>query len=110
MPLGSTLNRNGTALYQAVVCVFVAQVMGITLSCSQQLLLIGNITLSSLGVASAPGAALVVTMVLLQSVGLPAASVALVLPPDRLLDMFRTVVNVTGNALTAVVVAETTQK
>ena len=110
LPLGSTLNRNGTALYQAVVCVFVAQVMGITLSCSQQLLLIGNITLSSLGVASAPGAALVVTMVLLQSVGLPAASVALVLPPDRLLDMFRTVVNVTGNALTAVVVAETTQK
>ncbi|MBX9890550.1 MAG: dicarboxylate/amino acid:cation symporter [Amoebophilaceae bacterium] len=110
LPLGSTLNRNGTALYQAVVCVFVAQVMGIELSFSQQLLLIGNITLSSLGVASAPGAALVVTTVLLQSIDMPAAALALVLPPDRLLDMFRTVVNVTGNALTAVVVGETEQK
>jgi len=107
LPLGATLNMNGTALYQAVICLFVSQSMGIELTLTKQMFLIGHITLASLGVASAPGAALVVTMVLLQSVDIPTAGLALILPIDRILDMLRTVVNVTGDAVAAVVIAET---
>ncbi|WP_339044788.1 dicarboxylate/amino acid:cation symporter [Cardinium endosymbiont of Tipula unca] len=106
LPLGVTVNMNGTALYQAVICVFVAQAMGIELSLTTQCVIVGNVALSSIGVAGVPGSALVMTMVLLQSVGIPAAGLALVLAPDRLLDMCRTVVNITGDGLAAVVIAQ----
>lgn len=110
LPLGIAVNMNGTALYQAVICAFVAQAMGIELSITTQCMIIGNVTLSSIGVAGVPGSALVMTMVLLQSIGIPAAGLALVLAPDRLLDMCRTVVNITGDGLAAVVVAHKERK
>ncbi len=110
LPLGATINMNGTALYQAVICIFIAQAMGIECSIGTQCLIIGHVTIASLGVAGAPGSALVTTTALLESVGIPAAGLSLVLAPDRLLDMCRTVVNITGDALAAVVVAKTEQK
>ena len=105
LPLGATVNMAGTALYQGVAIVFIAQALGLDLSIAAQLSVIANVVIASLGVASVPGGAMVTTMMLLQSLGIPAAGLALILAPDRILDMCRTVTNITGDAAVAVVIA-----
>ncbi len=106
LPLGATVNMAGTALYQGVAIVFIAQALGLDLSMTAQLSVIANVVISSLGVASVPGGAMVTTMMLLQSLGIPAAGLALILAPDRILDMCRTVTNITGDAAVAVIIAD----
>jgi len=105
LPLGATVNMDGTALYQGVAMVFIAQVLGLDLSITAQLTIVANVVVSSIGVAGVPGGAMVTTMILLQSLGIPAGGLSLILAPDRILDMCRTVTNVTGDAAVAVIIA-----
>lgn len=105
LPLGATINMDGTALYQGVAIVFIAQALGIELSIIAQLSIVANVVISSIGVAGVPGGAMVTTTMLLQSLGIPAAGLSLILAPDRILDMCRTVTNITGDAAVAVVIA-----
>jgi Na+/H+-dicarboxylate symporter len=97
LPLGATINMDGTALYQGVATIFIAQVYGIDLSFAQQLTVVLTATLASIGTAPVPGVGLVMLIIVLRSVGLPDEGIALILGVDRLLDMCRTVVNVTGD-------------
>lgn len=99
LPLGATVNMDGTSLYQGVAAVFIAQVYGIDLNFMQQAMIVLTATLSSIGAAAVPGAGVVTLIIVLEQAGLPAAGIALILAPDRLLDMCRTVVNVTGDAV-----------
>ena len=105
LPIGATVNMDGTSLYQAVAAIFLAQYFGVDLELSQQLTIIITATLASIGSAAVPGAGVVMLMIVLESVGLNAEWVALILPVDRILDMCRTVVNVTGDATVATVIA-----
>lgn len=105
LPLGATVNMNGTALYQGIAIVFIAQALGMNLPISAQLVIVANVAISSIGVAGVPGAAMVTTTMILQSIGIPAGGLALILAPDRILDMCRTVTNITGDATVAVVIA-----
>jgi len=105
LPLGATINMDGTSLYQAVATVFIAQAYGIDLNFSQQLTIILTATLASVGSAAVPGAGLVMLIIVLNSVGLDPAGIALVMAPDRLLDMMRTTVNVTSDCAVATMVA-----
>lgn len=105
LPLGATVNMDGTALYQGIAIVFIAQALGLDLSIGAQLAIVANVTISSIGVAGVPGGAMVTTTMLLQSIGIPAAGLALILAPDRILDMCRTATNITGDAAVAVIVA-----
>lgn len=105
LPLGATINMDGTALYQGVAAVFIAQVFGMDLSLSQQLEVLLTATLASVGAAGVPGAGIVTLALVLASIGVPTAGIALILGVDRLLDMFRTAVNVTGDLSCAVFVA-----
>lgn len=107
LPLGATINMDGTALYQGVSALFVAQVFGINLSLSQQLVIILTATLASIGTAGVPGAGLIMLTMVLQSVGLPMEGIALIAGIDRILDMARTSINVTGDIVGSVVVAAT---
>ena len=105
IPLGATINMDGTAIMQGVATLFIAQASGIDLSWSSLLIVIGTATLASIGTAGVPGVGLVTLAMVLQSVGLPLEGIAVVLAVDRILDMARTVVNVTGDAVTTCVVA-----
>lgn len=105
LPLGATINMDGTCLYQGVAAVFIAQALGLDLSISQQLMIVLTATLASIGSAGVPGAGLIMLIIVLESIDVPAAGLALILAPDRILDMFRTVVNVTGDAMVCSVVA-----
>lgn len=105
LPLGATVNMDGTSLYQGVAAVFIAQAMGIDLTLADQLMILLTATLASIGSAGVPGAGLVMLVIVLESIGVPAAGLALILAVDRILDMFRTVVNVTGDVAVAAVVA-----
>lgn len=107
LPLGATINMDGTSLYQGVAAVFIAQAFGYDLTLSQQLTIVLTATLASIGSAGVPGAGLIMLIIVLEAIGMPAAGIALILAPDRLLDMCRTVVNVTGDASVAMVVAST---
>lgn len=107
LPLGATINMDGTSLYQAVATVFIAQAFGTDLSLMQQLTIVLTATLASIGSAGVPGAGMVMLVIVLESVGLDTAGIALIVAVDRILDMARTVVNVTGDAAVAVVVAHT---
>lgn len=98
LPIGATINMDGTSLYQAVAVLFLAQMHMIDLNLGQQLTVVLTATLASIGSAAIPSAGLVMLMVVLQSVGLNPAWIAIILPVDRILDMMRTVVNVTGDA------------
>lgn len=98
LPIGATINMDGTSLYQAVAVIFLAQMHMIDLTLGQQLTVVLTATLASIGSAAIPSAGLVMLMVVLQSVGLNPAWIAIILPVDRILDMMRTVVNVTGDA------------
>lgn len=105
LPLGATINMNGTALYQAVIAVFLSQLYGIDLSLHDQLMIVLTATLVAIGSAGIPGASVVLMVVVLQAAHVPPEGIAVVLGMDRILDMCRTVVNTGGDAMTAVVVA-----
>ncbi len=105
LPIGATVNMDGTSLYQAVAVVFLAQLHMVDLSMAQQLTIVMTATLSSIGAAAVPSAGLVMMIIVLQSVGLNPAWIAIVFPVDRILDMCRTVVNVTGDATVSTVIA-----
>lgn len=107
LPLGATINMDGTALYQGVCALFIAQVYGIELGISQILIIILTATLGSIGTAGVPGAGLIMLTLVLQSVGLPLEGLVLIAGVDRILDMARTCVNVVGDASCAVVVSAT---
>lgn len=104
LPLGATINMDGTALYEAVAAVFIANALGIDLSFSQQVIIVFTATLAAIGAAGVPSAGLVTMIIVLESVGLPGAGYALIVAVDRILDMCRTAVNVWGDAVGAVVV------
>lgn len=104
LPLGSTVNMDGTALYQGVAAVFIAQVFGMDLSLGDQLAIVLAATMASIGAAGVPGAGMVTLAMVLTASGIPEVGLALILGMDRLLDMFRTAVNVTGDlAVTAAI-------
>jgi len=105
LPLGATINMDGTSLYQAVATVFIAQAFGVPLDFGDQLTIVLTATLASIGSAGVPGAGMVMLVVVLESVGLDPAGIALIMAVDRILDMARTVVNVSGDAMVAVLVA-----
>ena len=105
LPIGATVNMDGTSLYQAVAVIFLAQFHMVDLSISQQLIIVLTATLASIGAAAVPSAGLIMMILVLESVGLNPAWIAIVFPIDRLLDMCRTVVNVTGDATVATIVA-----
>jgi Na+/H+-dicarboxylate symporter len=103
IPLGSTVNMDGTALYQGVAAIFIAQVFQVDLSLGDQLSIVLAATAASIGAAGVPGAGMITLAMVLTAAGIPAVGVALILGVDRILDMFRTAVNVTGDlAVTAV--------
>lgn len=104
LPMGMTINMDGTSLYQAVAAVFIAQVLGIEFTWVQLLTIVATTTLSSIGTPGIPGGAVVILLMVLSSVGLPPEGLALILGLDRPLDMLRTVVNVTGDATVASIV------
>ena len=110
LPLGATLNMDGTAIYQGVCAVFIASCYGITLTFSQMMTIIIIATVASIGTAGAPGAGLVMLSMVLQSVGLPVEGIALVAGVDRIFDMGRTTVNITGDASCAIVVSALEKK
>jgi Na+/H+-dicarboxylate symporter len=110
LPLGATINMDGTAIYQGVCSVFIASCFGINLTFSQMLTIVLTATLASIGTAGVPGAGMVMLAMVLQSVGLPVEGIALVAGVDRIFDMGRTVVNITGDASCAIVVSELQRK
>jgi proton glutamate symport protein len=105
LPLGATINMDGTALYQAVAAVFIAQALGLELTLTAQLQIILTAVLASIGTAAVPGAGIIMLVIILETVGVPTAGIALILGVDRILDMCRTAVNVTGDAAVATSVA-----
>lgn len=104
LPLGATINMDGTAIYQGVCAIFIAQIFGIDLTLTQQTTIILTATLASIGTAGVPGSGMIMLAMVLQSVGLPLEGIALVAGIDRILDMGRTVVNITGDASCAICV------
>ena len=101
LPLGATINMDGTALYQAVAAVFIAQALGLGLDMTAQLQIVLTAVLASIGTAAVPGAGIIMLIIILETIGVPAAGIALILGVDRILDMCRTAVNVTGDAAVA---------
>jgi len=109
-PIGATINMDGTSLYQAVAAVFIAQAMGIDLSFGDQLTIVMTATLASIGSAAVPGAGMVMLVIVLAAIGVPEQGLALIFAVDRILDMCRTSVNVTGDATVAMLVAKSIGK
>jgi Na+/H+-dicarboxylate symporter len=105
LPLGATINMDGTALYQGVAAVFIAQVFGMDLNFMQQLTIVLTATLASIGTAPVPGVGIIMLIIVLKSVGIPEEGIGLILGIDRILDMSRTITNITGDAAVAVAVA-----
>jgi Na+/H+-dicarboxylate symporter len=106
LPIGATVNMDGTSLYQAVAAVFIAQAFGMELSLYTQLGIIVTATLASIGSAAVPGAGMVMLVIVLAQAGIPEAGLALIFAIDRPLDMFRTTINVTGDAVVAMIIAK----
>lgn len=104
LPLGATINMDGTALYESVAAIFIAQAYGIDLGLGQQVIIFMTASLAAIGAAAIPGAGLITMSIVLTTVGLPLEGIGLILAVDRLLDMFRTTVNVFGDAVGTVVV------
>tara|TARA_B110000116_G_scaffold118043_1_gene102361 strand:- start:2013 stop:2783 length:771 start_codon:yes stop_codon:yes gene_type:complete len=107
LPLGATINMDGTSLYQAVAAVFIAEAFGYNLDLAAQLTIVLTATLASIGAAAVPGAGMVMLVIVLSAIGIDPEGIALIFAVDRILDMMRTVVNVTGDATVATVVAST---
>lgn len=110
LPIGATINMDGTSLYQAVAAVFIAQAFGMDLSFTAQLGIIATATLASIGSAAVPGAGMVMLVIVLAQAGIPEAGLALIFAIDRPLDMCRTMVNVTGDAAVSMIVAKSVGK
>ena len=114
LPVGATINMDGTSLYQGVAAVFIAQALAFDLPLSGQLTIILTALLASIGTAAVPGAGMVMLVIVLESVGFPAdklaIGLALIFAVDRPLDMFRTVINITGDATVAMIVAKSVGK
>ncbi|MCB0372001.1 MAG: dicarboxylate/amino acid:cation symporter [Muricauda sp.] len=110
LPIGATINMDGTSLYQAVAAVFIAQAFGMDLSLSAQLGIIVTATLASIGSAAVPGAGMVMLVIVLAQAGIPEAGLALIFAVDRPLDMCRTVINVSGDATVSMLVAKSVGK
>ena len=110
LPIGATINMDGTSLYQAVAAVFIAQAFGMDLSVGTQLGIIITATLASIGAAAVPGAGMVMLVIVLGQAGIPEAGLALIFAIDRPLDMCRTVVNITGDASVSMMVAKSVGK
>ena len=106
LPIGATINMDGTSLYQAVAAVFIAQTFGMDLNLGAQLGIIATATLASIGSAAVPGAGMVMLVIVLAQAGIPEAGLALIFAVDRPLDMCRTAVNVTGDASVSLMVAK----
>lgn len=106
LPLGATINMDGTAIYQGICAMFVAQAFGIDLTFANYMTIILTATLASIGTAGVPGAGLIMLSLVLTSVNLPLEGIAIIAGIDRILDMARTTVNITGDAMTAVIVAK----
>jgi len=105
LPLGATVNMDGTSMYQCIATVFIAQALNLDLTFSQQLTVVITATLASIGSAGVPGAGMVMLVIVLNSVNVPAEGIALIMGIDRILDMCRTILNVTGDATVACVIA-----
>ncbi len=110
LPLGATINMDGTALYQAVASVFIAQTMGMSLGLEEQLIIIITTVLASIGTAAVPGAGIIMLVIILESINVPSQGIALILGVDRILDMIRTSINVTGDASVAVIISSLEDK
>ena len=110
LPIGATINMDGTSLYQAVAAVFIAQAFGMDLTLGAQLGIIATATLASIGSAAVPGAGMVMLVIVLAQAGIPEAGLALIFAIDRPLDMCRTTVNITGDAAVSMVVAKSVDK
>lgn len=106
LPLGATINMNGTSIYQGVCAIFIANVFGIELSLTQQIMIVLTATLASVGTAGVPGSGVIMLSMVLQSAGLPLEGIALIAGIDRILDMGRTVVNITGDANCAICISK----
>jgi len=106
LPLGATINMDGTALYQSVAAVFIAQTLNMSLDISAQITIVLTTVLASIGTAAVPGAGIVMLVIILESVGVPSEGIAIILGVDRILDMVRTTVNVTGDATVSVIIAK----
>ena len=105
LPLGATINMDGTALYQAVAAVFISQAIGLDLSLLDQLTIVVTTVLASIGTAAVPGAGIIMLVIILEAIGVPSSGIALILGVDRILDMLRTVINVSGDATIAITIA-----
>ena len=105
IPLGATINMDGTALYQGIAAIFLAQVFGIDLSMSAMLLIIVTTVGASIGAPATPGVGIVILAMVLNAVGIPVAGIALIVGVDRILDMSRTAVNVCGDLTASVVIS-----
>src|SRR5699024_2338422 len=110
LPIGATVNMDGTSLYQAVAAVFIAQTLNIDLTFYDQLTIVVTATLASIGSAAVPGAGMIMLVIVLTAVGITEAGLALIFAVDRPLDMFRTVINISGDATVAVIIAKTMGK
>lgn len=110
LPIGATINMDGTSLYQAVAAVFIAQAFGMDLGAGTQLTIVMTATLASIGAAAVPGAGMVMLVIVLAQAGIPEAGLALIFAIDRPLDMCRTVINITGDASVSLLVAKSTGK
>lgn len=110
LPIGATINMDGTSLYQAVAAVFIAQAFGMELSLAAQIGIIATATLASIGSAAVPGAGMVMLVIVLAQAGIPEAGLALIFAVDRPLDMCRTTVNITGDAAVSMMVAKSVGK
>ena len=110
LPIGATINMDGTSLYQAVAAVFIAQAFGMDLSLATQLGIIATATLASIGSAAVPGAGMVMLVIVLAQAGIPEAGLALIFAVDRPLDMCRTTVNISGDAAVSMMVAKSVGK
>ena len=110
LPLGATINMDGTAIYQGVCAVFIATCFGIDLTLSEMITIVLTATLASIGTAGVPGSGMIMLAMVLQSVGLPVEGIALVAGVDRIFDMGRTVVNITGDAACSIVVSALEEK
>ncbi|MDA9819713.1 dicarboxylate/amino acid:cation symporter, partial [Salibacteraceae bacterium] len=110
LPIGATVNMDGTSLYISIAVVFLAQFHYVDLTLAQQLTIVLTATLASIGASAVPSAGLIMMIMVLQSVGLNPAWIAIIFPVDRILDMCRTVVNVTGDATVSAVIGKWVSK
>ena len=110
LPLGATINLDGTAMYQSIAAVFIAQALGMELDFAAQLTIILTALLASIGAAPVPGAGVIMLVIILEAIGVPSEGIALILGVDRILDMLRTTANVTGDATVALLVNATEAK